>query len=108
MEFFSYHGCLPQERLEGNTFLVDFFCEYDFSPALQSDALEDTLDYGEIYDIIAAQMAIPSNLLEHVAGRIVSAVSAAHPELEHFRVRISKVNPPVKGPAKFSSVTIEK
>lgn len=107
MEFHSYHGCLESERREGARYLVDFSCRYDISRAVESDSLADTLDYGDIYELVAAQMAVPSNLLEHVAGRIVAAIRAAHPELESFRIRVSKENPPVSGPAAWSSVTID-
>lgn len=108
MEFHAFHGCLPEERRDGNLFVVDFDCEYEISAAAQSDCLEDTLDYGSIYDIVAAQMAVPSNLLEHVAARIASAIESEHPEIEHFSIKVSKKNPPVSGKAAWSSVTIKK
>lgn len=107
MEFRAFHGCLESERREGNDFVVDFKCVYDITEAAATDRLEDTLDYSGIYDIVAAQMAVPSNLLEHVAGRIVEAIRRFYPELEHFEVRVSKKNPPVSGKVGRSSVTIK-
>lgn len=106
MQFHSFHGCLEKERREGNDFVVDFRCSYDIGKAAESDNLQDTLDYSEIYDIVSAQMAVPSNLLENVASRIAGAISAAHPELEHFEVKVSKKNPPVEGVAEMSAVTV--
>lgn len=108
MEFHAFHGCLPEERRDGNLFVVDFSCDYDISEAAVSDRLEDTLDYSFIYDIVAREMAVPGNLLEHVAGRIAAGISTAFPELEHFSVKISKRNPPVAGVAAWSSVTFRK
>lgn len=107
MSFTAYHGCLPEERRNGNRFSVDFRASYDFRRALDSDALEDTLDYGDIYETVAAEMAVPSNLLEHVAGRIAEAIRKKHPELKHFSVSVTKFNPPVSGPADCSRVTVE-
>lgn len=106
MEFHAYHGCLPEERRDGNRFTVDFRCSYDMAGAIMSDAIEDALNYAEVYDIVAAQMAIPSNLLEHVAGRIVNALAAAYPWLPEFSVSVTKYNPPVEGPAACSRVTL--
>ena len=63
MEFRAFHGCLEQERRDGNLFTVDFRGEIDLQRAAQSDDLADTADYGKIYDTVAAQMAVPSNLL---------------------------------------------
>ncbi|MCX4333681.1 MAG: dihydroneopterin aldolase [Bacteroidales bacterium] len=106
MEFTAYHGCLESERRDGNLFIVDFSAEYDIRDAVVTDCLEDTLDYGAVYEIIAKEMAVPSNLLEHVAGRIVKSLDIAFPCLGSFSVRVSKRNPPVSGPVQWSRVTI--
>ena len=108
MEFHAYHGVLPSERKGGNLFVVDFECEYDIEDAIVSDNLADTLDYGSIYDIVAAQMVVPCNLLENVAGRIAGVITVTYPEIKHFSVKVSKQNPPVGGKAAWSSVRIEK
>ena len=105
MEFHSYHGCLEKERREGAGYLVDFSCRYDVSRAVVSDELEDTLDYGCIYSIVAAQMAVPSNLLENVAYRITEAVKRSFPKITSMTVTVTKFNPPVGGEAESSSVT---
>ena len=106
MEFKAYHGCLEQEKVRGDLFIVDFRGELDLSAAAQSDNLSDTLNYGEIYDIVADEMSIPSELLENVAGRIVKAIEAKFPELISFSVRVSKKRPPVEGVAQWSRVTL--
>ena len=106
MEFKAYHGCLEQEKVRGNVFTVDFRGELDLSAAAESDNLADTLNYGEIYDIVADEMSIPSELLENVAGRIMKAIEAKFPELISFSVRVSKKRPPVEGVAQWSRVTL--
>ena len=106
MEFHSFHGVLDREKITGNLFVVDFRGELDMRAAAESDDLNDALNYAEIYDVIAAEMAVPSELLEHVAGRIVKAIEAKYPELESFSVRISKKRPPVDGVAQWSRVTL--
>ncbi len=106
MEFKAYHGCLEQEKVRGNVFTVDFRGELDLSAAAESDNLADTLNYGEIYDIVADEMSIPSELLENVAGRIVKAIEAKFPELISFSVCVSKKRPPVEGVAQWSRVTL--
>lgn len=106
MEFKAYHGCLEQEKVRGNLFTVDFRGELDLSAAAESDNLADTLNYGEIYDIVADEMSIPSELLENVAGRIMKAIEAKFPELVSFSIRVSKKRPPVEGVAQWSRVTL--
>lgn len=107
MHFHSFHGCLPEERRDGAEYTVDFRCTRDVWNAVRYDQLSDTIDYSKVYDIVAAEMAIPSNLLEHVAGRIASSIQDAFPDLEHFSVKVTKHNPPTAGPTDSSSVTVE-
>ena len=105
MEFHAFHGCLEQERKEGNTFVVDFRGKRDGKKAAKTDDLKNTADYSQIYEIVAAQMAKPSNLLENVAGRIVDAIMAADFGFWFVQVRVSKKNPPVGGTCSWSRVT---
>ncbi len=107
MEFKAYHGCLEEERINGNTFVVDFVGKADFGKAAETDDLADTIDYGVLYDLISSEMAKPSNLLENVAGRIVEAVRKNIPEFTEFKVTVSKKNPPVNGPCCWSRVSLE-
>ena len=105
MKFFARHGCLESERRDGNEFRVDFACEYDTSSAELTDELEDTLDYSLVYAIVAREMAVPSRLLEHVAGRIADALQAEIPGLEHFEISVYKKNPPVGGECEWAKVS---
>ncbi len=106
MEFKAYHGCLEQEKVRGNVFTVDFRGELDLSAAAKSDNLNDTLNYGEIYEIVSYEMSIPSELLENVAGRIMEAIEKAFPQLISFSIRVSKKRPPVDGVAQWSRITL--
>ena len=105
MEFHAYHGCLPEEQRNGNTFLVDFRGEYDLKKAARSDALEDAIDYGAVYAIIASEMEKPSKLLENVAGRILDAIVRKYDFLI-ASVTVYKKNPPVGGVCAWSRVTV--
>ena len=106
MEFHAYHGCLEEERREGNTFIVDFHAETELKKAVKTDDLSKTIDYGRVYDIVAEQMAIPSNLLENVAGRILDAIRKEFGDILFLKVRVSKKNPPVNGVCAWSRVTV--
>lgn len=108
MQFFAYHGCLEQERRDGNNFSVDVAFDYDMRQATCTDDLACAVNYAEVYDIVKAQMAIPSNLLENLAWRIREAIFAAFPSLTFLSVKVTKYNPPVDGRVESSSVTIDR
>ena len=106
IEIYAYHGCLPEERKIGSRFLVNLEIRADLEKAGRSDQLEDTFDYGIARDIIYHEMAIPSSLLEHVAGRILSKLFQASPLIKKARIRISKLNPPFSGEMKAVAVEL--
>ena len=106
MRFWAFHGCLESERRNGNLFLVDFRGELDMRKAAGSDNLEDTVNYGLVYDLVKEEMSVPSELLENVAGRIVRRIAERFPEFVRFSVRVSKRRPPVEGPVQWSRVTL--
>lgn len=106
MEFFAHHGCLESERLNGNRFVVDFKADAPVLTASRTDKITHTLDYADIYKIVAKEMETPSNLLENVAGRIVQAIAAAHPHLRRFQVRVSKAEPPLDGKVEWAHFTL--
>lgn len=106
MEFRAHHGCLERERIVGNDFVVDFRGEIDMSAAAESDNLEDAVNYALIYEAVAEEMRKPSDLLEHVAGRIVKVLADRFPEFMSFSVRVSKKRPPVAGIVLWSRITL--
>ena len=105
MEFHAYHGCLEHEQQLGNTFIVTIGMEIDTSIAGTTDELIHTLNYQQVYDVVKAQMDIPSKLIEHVGQRITDTLFHAFPQIECLEVRLSKMNPPLGG--KVDRVTIE-
>ena len=106
MEFRANHGCLERETVIGNDFVVDFRGEVDMAAAVESDNLADAVNYALIYNVVAREMAQPSNLLEHVAGRIAKALKAEFPQFVSFSVRVSKKRPPVNGIVQWSRITV--
>jgi 7,8-dihydroneopterin aldolase/epimerase/oxygenase len=107
MEFYAFHGHYPEEQLTGGRYSADVIIETDDLTAIGSDRLEDAFDYTQVYDIVKKEMAVPSKLIEHVAGRILRAVKQKAGEGARVTVKISKLNPPVGGSLQSFSVVIE-
>ena len=106
MEFFAFHGHYDVEQRVGNRFLVDIRIEVDCSKAAASDQLDDALDYLKVYLLIKKEMGTVSNLLEHVAQRILDALKSQFPEIQKASVKLSKMNPPMGGLIEKVSVTL--
>lgn len=91
----AYHGVLEEEKEKGNTFRVNITVDIDAPIGIDSDDIQDTMDYRRLCDIVEAEMRIPSDLIEHVAWRIKRSILAAFPLANEVRVRVAKMAPPM-------------
>ena len=106
VRFHAFHGVMPQERRVGADFLVSLRVGYPLETAMRSDEVADTLDYAALYDLVAKEMQQPSNLLEHVAGRIAEAIGKAFPQVTSIDLELTKLNPPMGADCDGASVEI--
>jgi len=106
LEFYAYHGVYEEEREKGNTFIVNLAISAELQEAIQDDKLTDTIDYETLYAIVKNEMELPSNLLEHVAGRIRSAIIKDFTQIKSLEISIEKLSPPIGGNLKSSRITL--
>lgn len=107
LRIYAYHGCHQEERIIGGWFSVSVKVFSDMDIASQSDKLENAIDYVMLKKLIEEEMAIPSNLIEHVAGRIAKRIK----ELYHaaiVEVEICKERPPFGGKGASVSIKIKR
>ena len=102
---FAYHGCLVEEGKIGSDYLVNLTVFTDLKKSSTTDELSDTADYVDLNRIIVQEMAFRSNLLEHVAKRIIDRIFAELSMIQKIKVSVSKLNPPIGGDVE--SVLIE-
>ncbi len=95
LRLYAYHGVMAQERRVGGWFLVSLRVHYNIMRAMRSDDVADTLNYATLCELVKREMSVPSNLLEHVAGRIAQSVLDAFPLVCKVDLTITKENPPM-------------
>jgi len=105
MEFYAFHGHYLEEQIVGSHFLVDVVIETDTDRAGKSDDLGDTLNYQTAYLIVKREMEKASNLLEHIATRILNALYDELPGINKATVKVSKLNPVMGG--RIGRVSVE-
>ena len=106
VRFRAFHGVMPQERRVGADFLVNLRVGYPLEKAMQSDEVGDTLNYAALYEVVKTEMMQPSHLLEHVAGRIVSAIEKQFPLVTSIDLELTKQNPPMGADCEGAGVEI--
>lgn len=104
---FSYHGCLVEESKIGSDYSVDLEIKTDLRKSMETDELADTVDYVHLNKIVMEEMAIRSNLLEHVAQRIVKRTFNELPAVAHITLAVSKLNPPIGGDVQAVTILLE-
>ena len=104
---YAYHGCLKEESKVGGEFTVAIEMDLDVSKAVESDNLRDTADYVLIHKIVREEMAIPSKLIEHAAGRILKRLRKEIPFVQLFTIKLTKHNPPVNGQAGSAMIVLQ-
>ena len=104
--FHAYHGVLSQERIVGNDYRVSVDIAYDFEHAMDTDELDDTISYADVYELVKTEMQVPSKLLEHVAGRVGRKLITTYPMIRDVKVEVTKVNPPMGADCDGAGVSI--
>lgn len=110
MEFKAFHGCFEEERVIGNKFIVDVILEANTEEAELTDNLTKTINYQEVYKLVKTEIEQHSNLLEHIARRIVDKIKVQYKTVTKVKVTVSKLNPSLSsgGFTQKVSVSIEK
>lgn len=100
----GYHGVFPEERREGQPFVVDVVLE--FTLETRTDDLRDTVNYAEVAaDVESVVTGEPRNLIETVAGDIAERL-LARGRVERVTVTVHKPQAPISQPFGDVSVTI--
>ena len=109
LRFRAYHGVMPQERTVGGDYSVTVSLDVPDEAcraAIDDDDLNATINYAEVYRLIEREMARPSQLLEHVAGRIRRSLRTTWPHIAGGHVSVTKINPPLGAATAGATITL--
>ena len=107
IKVYAYHGCLEEETKVGGYFQVDISLGLDLKLAGETGQINHSVDYAKVNEIVRKEMQIPSGILEGVAWRILKKLESNFPDLQHIKIIVSKLNPPVPGEMHSVSVELE-
>lgn len=105
LSFYGYHGVFEAEARLGQRFIVDLELALDLSRAAQSDRLEDTVNYADIFEEVRRIVEEERyQLIEALAGRIADRLLAGFP-MDEVKVTVTKPHPPIRG--HYDSVAVQ-
>lgn len=106
MEFYGYHGVFPEETRLGQRFSVDLTVSVDLKQAGETDDLNYSVNYGELYQVCKEIVeGTPYKLIEAVAEKIAASILKAFLPVSDVTVKVIKPDPPI--PGHYQSVAVE-
>ena len=106
LKVFAYHGVNPEEKVDGQNFVVDITAYCSLLKPGKTDNLNDTVSYAKILKTTAKVMQENKyDLLEKVAHRIAEQILIEYESVQHVDICIKKPDAPIN--ADFEYVAIE-
>lgn len=100
-------GVLADERRNGNIFMINVVVWFKTESHFEDDLLSETYDYSNIYRIAKEEMAPRTKLIEKVAFRMLKAIAKTDNKIKKIKIKIQKMNPPLKADIQYSFVEIK-
>lgn len=108
LKIFAFHGVNPEEREDGQIFILDIEAQTDLETAGKTDMLEDTVSYAKIIKSALATMTSEKNLLlERAAARVAEGLLGEFPAIEAVKITLKKPDAPIIADFEYVAVEIE-
>ncbi len=96
LEIFAYHGVLPEEKRQGQTFIVTVELFLDLNDAGASDDLSETVNYADVCDTISRVMTEEKyNLIEAAAENIAGTILLEYEKVKTVHIMLCKPEAPI-------------
>ena len=106
LKIFAYHGVNPEEKENGQNFVLDIDAYVDISKPCQSDNVDDTVSYAKIIkETVRIFISQKDDLLERAAQRVADGLFESFEKIEKLRILLKKPEAPIK--ADFEYVAVE-
>jgi len=106
LSLYTHHGLSAAEREVGQRLVIDLRLDVGQSDATVTDAIEDTVDYGEVCTTVALLAQQRSHrTLERLCSAIADRLLGDY-DLEGVWVKASKPEPPIPLPVDEVSVEV--
>ena len=106
LKLFAYHGVNPEEKENGQNFILDITAELDADVAKKSDDINDTVSYAKIIKTVRAVFTAESyDLIETAANKVSQEIMDTYPAIQKVTVLLMKPEAPIN--ADFEYVAVE-
>lgn len=107
LELFAYHGVNPEEKENGQVFILDLALTADLSRARESDDLNDTVNYAAVRKTVERAFTERSyDLIERAGDEVCRAVLREHPKVAKVRLLLKKPHAPMNAVFEYAGVEL--
>ena len=109
LRIFAFHGVNPEEKENGQNFVLDISAELDLSVPCQTDRVEDTVSYAKIIKTVNAVFTAEKyDLLEKAAQTVCDAILKQYKKIRAAEVTLKKPEAPIKADFGYVAVNIRR
>lgn len=107
LKLFAYHGVNPEEKENGQNFVVDLDYYVNIARACQMDTLDDTVSYAKVVKTIRRVFTAEKyDLIERAAQVIADAVLDEFDDIFKVEVTLKKPEAPISAEFDYVAVSI--
>ncbi len=107
LKLFAYHGVNPEEKENGQNFVIDLDYYVNIAKACQMDALDDTVSYAKVVKTIRRVFTAEKyDLIERAAQVIADAVLEDFEDIFKVEVTLKKPEAPISAEFDYVAVSI--
>lgn len=106
LKIYAYHGVNPEEKVDGQNFILDITSKVDLSKPCESDNVDDTVSYAKIIkEATRIFLSEKNDLLERAAKRVAEGLLERFEKIQEVNIVLKKPEAPIK--ADFEYVAVE-
>ena len=107
LKLFAYHGVNPEEKENGQNFVIDLDYYVNSARACQMDTLDDTVSYAKVVKTIRRVFTAEKyDLIERAAQVIADAVLDEFEDIFKVEVTLKKPEAPISAEFDYVAVSI--
>lgn len=109
LKIFAYHGVNPEEKMQGQNFILDIDAFVDISVPCKTDNVDDTVSYAEIIEeTVRIFTSRKDDLVERAAERVSEGLFEKFEKIQALRILLKKPDAPIDADFEYVGVEIER
>lgn len=109
LKVFAYHGVNPEEKVDGQNFILDITAYKNLKKAGETDNIDDTVSYAKILKTAVKVLNEDKyDLLEKVAQRVAQQIFLEFDSIKAIDVCLKKPESPIKADFEYVGVEISR